>query len=39
MYEVVRPLVSLLNIERSGLQNFEALLALTNLASISDSVR
>ncbi|KAH3710054.1 hypothetical protein DPMN_069520 [Dreissena polymorpha] len=39
MYEVVRPLVSLLNIERTGLQNFEALLALTNLSSISDSVR
>ncbi|KAL4218417.1 Protein unc-45 A [Mactra antiquata] len=39
MYEVVRPLVSLLHMDRTGLQNFEALMALTNLASISDSVR
>lgn len=39
MYEVVRPLISLLHIDRTGLQNFEALLALTNLSSISDSVR
>ncbi|XP_059159909.1 protein unc-45 homolog B-like [Physella acuta] len=39
VYEVVRPLVSLLHADRSGLQNFEALMALTNLASVSDSVR
>ncbi|XP_005094603.1 protein unc-45 homolog B isoform X2 [Aplysia californica] len=39
MYEVVRPLLSLLNADRSGLQNFEALLALTNLSSVSDSLR
>ncbi|XP_048256515.1 protein unc-45 homolog B-like [Haliotis rufescens] len=39
MYEIVRPLISLLQVERSGLQNFEALMALTNLASVSDSVR
>ncbi|XP_041361777.1 protein unc-45 homolog B-like [Gigantopelta aegis] len=39
IYEVVRPLVSLLHVDRSGLQNFEALMALTNLASVSDSVR
>ncbi|XP_060594947.1 protein unc-45 homolog B-like [Ruditapes philippinarum] len=39
MYEVVRPLISLLDVERTGLQNFEALMALTNLSSISDSVR
>ncbi|ESP02238.1 hypothetical protein LOTGIDRAFT_224978 [Lottia gigantea] len=39
IYEVVRPLLTLLKTERSSLQNFEALLALTNLASHSDSVR
>lgn len=39
MYEVVRPIISLLDVDRTGLQNFEALMALTNLASISDSVR
>ncbi|XP_055959152.1 protein unc-45 homolog B isoform X2 [Patella vulgata] len=39
MYEVVRPMIHLLHVERSSLQNFEALLALTNLASVSDSVR
>ena len=39
MYEVVRPLITLLDVERTGLQNFESLMALTNLSSISDSVR
>lgn len=39
MYELVRPLLNLLHLECSALQNFEALLALTNLSSISDSVR
>ncbi|CAL1540162.1 unnamed protein product [Lymnaea stagnalis] len=39
IYEVVRPLLSLLHADRSGLQNFEALMALTNLASVSESVR
>ncbi|KAL8594973.1 hypothetical protein ACOMHN_038770 [Nucella lapillus] len=39
VYEVVRPLVSLLHEDRSGLQNFEALLSLTNLSSVSESVR
>ncbi|BFZ11471.1 hypothetical protein BsWGS_14510 [Bradybaena similaris] len=39
VYEVVRPLLSLLHVDRSGLQNFEALLALTNLSSVSESVR
>lgn len=39
MYEVVRPLAGLLHQDCTGLQNFEALMALTNLASISDSVR
>lgn len=39
IYEVVRPLVSLLNLENSGLQNFESLMALTNLAGINDKLR
>lgn len=36
--EVVRPIMTLLHIERTGLQNFEALMALTNLATVSDTV-
>nr|XP_060612863.1 protein unc-45 homolog B [Anolis sagrei ordinatus] len=39
VYEVVRPLVSLLNTERDGLQNYEALLALTNFSGRSDKLR
>ncbi|XP_048728243.1 protein unc-45 homolog B-like [Ostrea edulis] len=39
IYEVVRPLLSLLHIDRTALQNFEALLALTNLASLNDTLR
>ncbi|CAM4651108.1 unnamed protein product [Lepidochelys olivacea] len=39
VYEVVRPLVSLLNTERDGLQNYEALLGLTNLSGRSDKLR
>lgn len=39
MYEIVKPMVALLHYEKSGLQNYEALLTLTNLASLSDSVR
>lgn len=39
IYEVVRPLISLLHVDRTALQNFEALLALTNLASLNDSLR
>ncbi|KAK3759084.1 hypothetical protein RRG08_010697 [Elysia crispata] len=39
VYEVVRPLLSLLHPDCSGLQNFEALMGLTNLASLSESVR
>ncbi|XP_053573687.1 protein unc-45 homolog A [Bombina bombina] len=39
IYEVVRPLVSLLHLDRTGLQNFEALMALTNLAGISERLR
>ncbi|KAM8974607.1 protein unc-45 homolog A [Pelodytes ibericus] len=39
IYEVIRPLVSLLHLDRTGLQNFEALMALTNLAGISERLR
>ncbi|XP_006890966.1 PREDICTED: protein unc-45 homolog B isoform X2 [Elephantulus edwardii] len=39
VYEVVRPLVSLLDTERDGLQNYEALLGLTNLSGRSDKLR
>lgn len=36
---MVRPLVSLLHLQRSGLENFEGLMALTNLAGISERLR
>lgn len=36
---MVRPLVNLLALDCSLLQNFEALMALTNLAGISDRLR
>ncbi|CAD5124204.1 DgyrCDS12504 [Dimorphilus gyrociliatus] len=36
MVEVVRPLISLLGIDNTALENFEALMALTNLASMND---
>lgn len=39
IYEVVRPLVSLLSLNCTLLQNFEALMALTNLAGISERLR
>ncbi|XP_063781924.1 protein unc-45 homolog A [Pseudophryne corroboree] len=39
IYEVVRPMVSLLHLNRTALQNFEALMALTNLAGISERLR
>ncbi|XP_053130637.1 protein unc-45 homolog B isoform X2 [Hemicordylus capensis] len=39
VYEVVRPLVSLLNTDRDGLQNYEALLGLTNFSGRSDKLR
>ncbi|XP_021343460.1 protein unc-45 homolog A-like [Mizuhopecten yessoensis] len=39
MYELVRPLLNLLHIDCTALQNFEGLMALTNLSSISDSLR
>ncbi|KRZ72372.1 Protein unc-45 -like protein A [Trichinella papuae] len=38
-YEVVKPIISLLHPDMSAEQNYEALLALTNLAAVSDSVR
>ncbi|KAG7212653.1 hypothetical protein KM043_012936 [Ampulex compressa] len=37
--EVIRPFLNLLNPECSALENFEALMALCNLAGVSDSVR
>ncbi|XP_031845515.1 unc-45 myosin chaperone [Nomia melanderi] len=37
--EVVRPFLNLLNPECSALENFEALMALCNLAGINDSIR
>ncbi|XP_068978895.1 protein unc-45 homolog B [Bombus flavifrons] len=37
--EVVRPFLNLLNPECSALENFEALMALCNLAGVNDSIR
>ncbi|KAK2505645.1 hypothetical protein MC885_003987 [Smutsia gigantea] len=39
VYEVVRPLVRLLDTQRDGIQNYEALLGLTNLSGRSDKLR
>uniref|UniRef100_A0A8C4NZI7 Protein unc-45 homolog B n=1 Tax=Dicentrarchus labrax TaxID=13489 RepID=A0A8C4NZI7_DICLA len=39
VYEVVRPLVSLLQTDRDGMQNYEALRSLTNLAGFSEKLR
>lgn len=39
LLEVVRPLLNLLHPDCSALENFEALLALCNLASVSENVR
>lgn len=39
MYEVVKPMVELLHPDLEGRSNYDALLTLTNLASVSDSVR
>uniref|UniRef100_A0A3Q1AMS4 Protein unc-45 homolog B n=1 Tax=Amphiprion ocellaris TaxID=80972 RepID=A0A3Q1AMS4_AMPOC len=39
VYEVVRPLVNLLHTDREGMQNFEALRGLTNLAGYSEKLR
>ena len=37
--EVVRPLIKLMHFKKDGLQKFESLMALTNLASMNDDVR
>jgi tetratricopeptide (TPR) repeat protein len=37
--EVIRPLVSLLSLECNALENFEALMALCNLAGVSETIR
>lgn len=39
MLEIVRPLISLLHVDCSGLENFEALLALCNIASMNETAR
>ncbi|CAL8346580.1 unnamed protein product [Lota lota] len=39
VYEVVRPLVSLLTTDRDGMENYEALKGLTNLAGFSEKLR
>lgn len=35
----MRPLIRLLHPEKSAIENYEALMALTNLAGVDDSVR
>ena len=37
--EIVRPLIKLLHPDKSALENFESLMALTNLAGVNESVR
>lgn len=37
--DIVRPICALLNVEYTGIENFEALMALGNLATVSESVR
>jgi len=39
MLEVVRPVIKLLHIDNSTMENFEALMALTNLAGVGENVR
>ncbi|KAG7278313.1 hypothetical protein CRUP_029918 [Coryphaenoides rupestris] len=39
VYEVVRPLVTLLSTDRDGMENYEALKSLTNLAGFSEKLR
>ncbi|XP_055367951.1 protein unc-45 homolog B isoform X2 [Betta splendens] len=39
MYEVIRPLVNLLHTDRDGIQNYEALRGLTNLAGFNEKLR
>lgn len=38
-YEVVRPLLKILHPDCSGIENFEALMGLTNIAGMSESAR
>ena len=38
-FEMVRPLLSLLHPDKKGLEQFESLMALTNLAGMNDDVR
>ncbi|KAJ3604613.1 hypothetical protein NHX12_029353 [Muraenolepis orangiensis] len=39
VYEVVRPLVTLLGTDKDGMENYEALKGLTNLAGFSEKLR
>lgn len=39
MLEVVRPILKLLKVDNTALENFEALMALTNLAHLGENVR
>lgn len=39
MLEVVRPMIKLLHPEKTALENYEALMALTNLSHVDASVR
>lgn len=39
MYEVIKPLLALLDLDRTALENFEALLALCNIVGESESCR
>lgn len=39
IYEVVKPLINLLNTDCCALENFEAMMALCNLAGVNDNVR
>ncbi|CAB0034017.1 unnamed protein product [Trichogramma brassicae] len=39
IYEVIRPLINLLSVECSALENFESMMALCNLAGVNDLVR
>ena len=39
MLELVRPVLKLLKTENTALENFEALMALTNLAGVGEHVR
>ncbi|XP_072289361.1 protein unc-45 homolog B [Eucyclogobius newberryi] len=39
VYEIVRPLVNLLSTDKEGVQNFDALRGLTNLAGFSEKLR